>query len=571
VRPIPWAQATVIVLAVCVGSAPPAAQQPRPADDIGLRGSVTTHEDAPVSSGTVALQSAESSSVINASIDREGHFRAVTTASGMHWLTITVPGFAPHRVNVIVPASRRVTLPPIQLPVPTYFRAQFVNANGDIIVSPRLRGRSQDAGDVRLLVFDSQGLTQIESDGSIVVGPLRRGLTTLALDMPMLAQTRLPDITIDGTDDVIDGGVITIQPGSVFHVDVVDGTGAPIANHLVSIEDVLPFSALSFQPARTDRQGRATFDRLAAGRYRVRTVATERCNGVLLSTARLVSVNGNGLVGLRLVIGGSASLRVTSPLGSLAGIPVSIAPDSGEPLAAAPFAVLPGRPPAPLMRPPSCGGSTDADGRVTFANVPPGAARIDVRLRTSTHLRRANVRGDGPEIAIAIPDGYLPLHVTSETTGRPIANAMVTWNGGGYRVQAATTGNGDVLLEGVGDGVGSISVAASGFVTGEATVTEATATTHEVALRPSPRPRRQVRVVSETGEPVANAIVELLPATVLDVGVIAVSDAKGAVVFSQAPQGTFRAIVSADGFAPAAISLAGDTDTPVVVTLARER
>ena len=75
------------------------------ANESGLRGYVLTHEDQPVSSGAVVLEATAPASTINATIDGSGYFRAVTTTSGLHHLSITVPGFATHRVDVIVPRS----------------------------------------------------------------------------------------------------------------------------------------------------------------------------------------------------------------------------------------------------------------------------------------------------------------------------------------------------------------------------------------------------------------------------------------------------------------------------------
>ena len=65
--------------------------------------------------------------------------------------------------------------------------------------------------------------------------------------------------------------------------------------HEVWIEDAVPPTPLSFQPVKTNEQGRAVFDRLAAGRYRVWTKTVDRCAGrVELTISRLVAVGGRG-------------------------------------------------------------------------------------------------------------------------------------------------------------------------------------------------------------------------------------------------------------------------------------
>lgn len=550
------------LLAIALGTLA-SAQSARVVDQTGLRGVVLTHEDAPVASGAVVLQSWDSSSNISAPIGRDGRFRAVLTTSGLHRMTVTSPGFAPHRVNVIVPPSRNVALPAIRLSAPTYFRARFVTAAGEALQSPNLRRRFLGADGMPAGAVDGQG-PSVDHEGAVTLGPLPRGVTALALDMPMLALTPMRDVTVTGEGGVVDAGTITVQPGTVLHVDLIDGTGAPVPSHFATIEPVAPFSALTPRGANTDKQGRASFDRLAAGRYRVNASAIDPCNrGPRLSASRLVAVNGTGEVHQRIELAGTVRLYVTSPFGPLAGVTASVSPDTGEP-PVAPQLRVPGR---PVMTAGRCAGTTDADGRVSFTNVPPGPIRIEVRSGNSTHQRRATVRSFGPEIAIAIPNGFLQAQVTNELTGRPVGGAAITWSGDGRRVQSDSTATGAALLEGVGDGTGSIEVTARGFAADGAKVTITQSGIYEVTLRPDPPAQRRVRVVGAGDEPVSGAIVELLPPTVLDVGVIAVTDAKGVVVFPDAPQGTLSAIASADGFAPVSFSLPGDTDAPVVVTL----
>lgn len=553
------------LLAIALGTLT-SAQSARVVEQAGLRGVVLTHEDAPVASGTVVLQSWDSSSNISAPIGRDGRFRAVVTASGLHRMTIASPGFAPHRVNVIVPPSRNVALPAIRLIAPTYFRARFVTAAGEVLMSPNLRRRFMGADGLPAGAVDGQG-PSFDTDGSVTLGPLPRGVTALALDMPMLALTPLRDVSVTGADAVVDAGTVTVQPGTVLHVDLIDGTGAPVPNHPTTIEPVAPFSALTPRSAVTNKEGRVTFDRLAAGRYRVNTTAKDRCNGgARLSASQLVFVSGTGDVRQQLELDGVVRLLVSSPYGPLAGAEVAISPEQVAPPIAG-FPRIPGRPSPPVMMAARCNDTTDAEGRVSFTNVPPGPIGIGVRSGNSTYQRNATVGRSDPELPFAIPDGFLQLQVTNELTGAPVANASVTWNGNGYRVSSTTNGLGAALLEGVGDGSGLIQVAARGFAADSARTTISPLGTHETTLRPDPSTVRRVRVVGPAGEPVAGAIVELLPPTVFDVGVFAVTDATGAVVFPDAPAGALSATASADGFAPVSFSLSGDTDAPVVVTL----
>jgi hypothetical protein len=531
----------------------------------GIRGAVFTHENQPVPSGTVVLETRQPASIINVTIDHSGYFRAVTTRSGLYHLSIAVPGFATHRIDVIVPRSGSIELPPIRLATPTYYHARFVNTDGDTIVSPRLRMRVVDDNAFGIARMIDAGLSRTESDGSTSAGPLPRGVIAMVFDTPGFAQTRLPDMTVTGEESVLDGGTIAIQPGSLLQVEVIDANGAPIANHPVSIEDVRSPSPLALPPARTDPLGRVTFDRLAEGAYRVGSVMTRQCNtSPPLSVVEPVRVSGNGAARARLVLGGTAAVRVRSPLGPLGGVSVSVTPGAGEQLETAVMRPING--PRPVSSS-SCAGSTNADGVVSFDNVPAGPFSVGVRLPNSTYLRNVEFRGAGRPTPITIPDGLLSLRVTNAANGRPIANARLIWSGGGYRVMATTTGNGDVLLEGVGEGPGVINAFARGFIDAAAKIAPASGPI-EMGMQPLPGPRRQVRVVTKTGEPIEDAIVELLPSTVHDVGVIGVTDAKGVIQFPDVPPREVRAQVRAGNHLPSAITLPADSDAPITVTLA---
>src|SRR5918996_709030 len=100
----------------------------------------------------------------------------------------------------------------------------------------------------------------------------------------------------------------------------------PVADPLVLLEDIVPLSPLVFPPLRTNAEGRATFERLAPGRYRVRTATVERCVTQILPLARTVAVAGSGDVNTRIFVGGKATFRISSPVGPVKGIVVSAGP-----------------------------------------------------------------------------------------------------------------------------------------------------------------------------------------------------------------------------------------------------
>ena len=254
----------------------------------GVTGYVLAPDGTPVSGGIVGIGSRAGRETT--SIGRTGRFRLVPDAPGDHELVVSASGLAAYRVRITVPPSRTLRLPVIRLSPATYFRVRFVSTSGEPITSPRVRRMSVDLSGMPIWEpRDGSRDDQIDSDGTMTIGPLPRGVTMLALDMPLLAQTRLPDVHVTGDAPLLDAGTVMVEPGALVHVDVVDITGAPVPEHLVFIEDALPLSPLGVPPVRTNQQGRATFNRLGAGRYRVHTRSTERCgNGLPLSTGRVV-------------------------------------------------------------------------------------------------------------------------------------------------------------------------------------------------------------------------------------------------------------------------------------------
>ena len=518
-------------------AAVPHAQLRRETDEPGLRGYVLAPDGTPVSSGQVTAVRAVASRV-TATIDRAGRFRLFPEA-GPHQVVVAAPGFAPYRFNITVPASRTVNLPVIRLSPATYFRARFVTASGELLNSPAmLRRRSVDARGVQIPdPLEGQTTEQVDADGGITIGPLPWGVTMFAVDLLPFAQTRLPDVVVNGKDPLIDGGVITIQPGAVLQADIVDENGAPVAAHDVWIEETAPRSLLSFQPARTNSQGRASFDRLAPGRYRLWTKTKDFCGNQPLAIARIVLVGGDEIVHERVVIGGRATFRVVSPLGPMNGRIVRATPESNV---SAPWqrardlSGLERRPPLPVPLSPSCAGGTDADGRVTLTNFPPGPTDVAVRLFNSTYVRRVIVPESGREIPVQIPDGLISVRVTNQRSNEPVGHAQIVWTGNGGRVEAMATANGDALLEAVGAAGGQLAVTARNYQPLEASFPEPPATVQEVALPPEAATRVLARVVSAAGAALPNAVVELSPTDALDVSDIAVTDARGLATFLDA-------------------------------------
>jgi hypothetical protein len=75
--------------------------------------------------------------------------------------------------------------------------------------------------------------------------------------------------------------------------------------------------------------------------------------------------------------------------------------------------------------------------------------------------------------------------------------------------------------------------------------------------------------MTTSGEPLPNAVVELISAKPAAEPRVAVTDAKGVVVFSNVPSGSLQLIASADGFATATMHSGKDVASEIVVTLSR--
>lgn len=545
-----------VIIVLLLAAAKPGAQS-----EAGITGSVLTAEGAPVTTGSVALMHGPNAHVTGP-IDREGRFHLVPETAGRQPLFVSAPGFAPYRVNVTVPLSRRMALPPITLLPATYVRARFVTTEGETI-APSVRRRAVDAEGATIPDPLSRTADQIESDGTITIGPLPIGRALLVFDRSPLAQTRLPHVQVSPANRLVDLGTIVIQPGGTLHVDVVNAVGAAVPRHDVWLEEAVQPAALFFSPARTNDDGRATFTRLAPGRYRVWTRTADRCKSVQLTLSRLVPVAGRGESRMRVVAGGRATFRLTWPLGPLAGRMVSASPES-------PSSPQPWLPTIVPARAASCGDLTDKDGRVTLEGFPPGAAQVRVSLFNSIFSRTVTVPADGREITIDIPDGLLPVRVINRATTQPIGSARLTWKGAGGSVEAVTNANGDALLESIGPEGGTLAVAMRDYEEVEGSFDEAPTEHQEVALKPLPPPRIQVRVMNDAGQPiVGGAVLHLLPQAPGDAGEMALADGKGTATLTGMRPGVLTLVVSANGYVASTVQIAEEDRLTVVVRLAR--
>jgi hypothetical protein len=86
---------------------------------------------------------------------------------------------------------------------------------------------------------------------------------------------------------------------------------------------------------------------------------------------------------------------------------------------------------------------------------------------------------------------------------------------------------------------------------------------------PGPITGLQALVVTSSGEPVPNAIVEHSSENPIEKGQIAVTGAKGSVRFPNAPQGALRLVARADRFVTAGTRISDDSRDGIVLRLSR--
>ena len=558
----------ILACALCavVLTAATRAQRPAP-EEAAITGEVLSPKGVPVSGGNIALMTAAGTRVTG-SIDKAGRFRIVPDSQGWMRLFISVPGFEPSRANVTVNSSRKMTLPPITLREATYFRVRFVSVDGEALPAAGFRHRLIDADG--LAIPDPLGHVQLqaEQDGTITLGPLPRGRMTTAFDRAPFAPTRLPDVNVTGSQRLIDRGTVTIQPASQMLVDVVDSRQRAAPNHEVWIEDATQPSMLSYQPVTTNAEGRAVFTRLGSGRYRVWTRAPELCGVQAMLVSRLASASTGSAAAVRLVVGGTAALRITTVLGPLFNRRVSLSHDApGEAPWRAPIinAMRVQRGQVVPSRSSSCSAVTDNEGRVTLTSFPPGAAHAHVQLFNSTYIAGVNVPENTREIPIAVPDGLMQVHVIDRVTRQPIAASLV-WAGGSGRVEVTATANGDALLEGVGNTGGTLTISHREYQTLEGAFEETPGTAQEVALLPLPSARVPVRVLTSDGAAIPDAVVELWTAAG-DAAEFAATDAKGVATLTDVPPGTLRLTAHANGYAPVTVPIPEESRSSIEIRL----
>jgi hypothetical protein len=196
-------------------------------------------------------------------------------------VSVSAPRLMTHLLKVTMPPSGRLMLPPIQLSPGSYLRFRFFAPGGAPIEWPRVIRTSFDVNGVRIPETSGEsGRNEMDPDTATVIGPLPPGMAVLAVDTPPYARMRLRDVRVTGESPLVDAGKVILQPGAALKVTVVDAARVPVVNHALLLGDGMALSPFWWAPVRTDTNGDATFDRLASGRYYLRTAGLAPCGGV---------------------------------------------------------------------------------------------------------------------------------------------------------------------------------------------------------------------------------------------------------------------------------------------------
>ena len=509
---------------------------------------------------------------------KDGAFELRDLVPGVYAVTFRAPGYTATRLRVEVPRSFIITLPPIQLSAECFARARFVSVAGSPVRVNRVVGQSLDVDGVPLAdAGDEWTPTAAGTDGTVLIGPLPRGITMLGIDVPEAARTRLPDVRVSGADPIIDVGTIVLRGGAALQIRVVDASGTAQAGVRVSIAETAVFTPFRFLPAYSDAAGTVRFDRLGPGTYRLTADGDYPCGTSTPAAERVVSLPADGSREETLVVGGArVTVQATRQGAPLTGLLVVLEPNPAT------LRWPPWWPASSLARdtPPEldfssslCKGSTDGEGRLRLSNVPFGPTRLTIQLGTATWSNVFSIPIAGRSLQVDIPSQAMSVRVGRGDTDAPVAVAAVGWQSAQGTVRARATEAGDVLLDGVPPGAGTLSVSAEGFLTIDRQFGALPDVTQEVRLTPLASPIVVVRVSDARGAPIGDAVVYLdLTDGAADDEVASTGPDGVARFYARAPDAV-RVLAWADGYAQVATSTAPrrDADGVIAITLPRSQ
>jgi hypothetical protein len=510
--------------------------------------------------------------------DPEGAFHFLDLPAGRYVVTLRATGHTAQRLRIDVPHAASVALPPIQLSPECHVRARFVSPAGSPVQVTRVVGRSFDLRGAPL--SDARGEwtpVAVEDGGTVLIGPLQRGITVLGIDVPGLARTRLPDVRVSGADAIIDVGTVVVTRGADLQVRVVDASGAPQEHVRVRAVDTAPLSLVGLVHGETNAEGIVSFDRLGRGTYRLVADGDFPCGRSAPRAERLVDIPAEGARQERLVIGGAAvTIRVTRQGAPVSGAPVTlepVRPTTRRPawLASASWAGPDVAPYAEWTRT-YCTGPTDGEGRVALSNVPFGPTRVTVALPSASWSTVVSIPIGGRAFRVDVPGEAVAVRVSRDDTGAPVPDADVGWEGTLGTVRARATAAGDALLDAVARAPGRLNVTAEGFRPHERDLHAFPDGPLEVRLTPAPSPQVVVRVSDSGGTPIPNAVVYVDLQDGAEDDAAATTGPDGEARFEVQRPNAVRVTAWAPGYTRASIAVAlrDAADGPFSIALQRE-
>jgi hypothetical protein len=161
------------------------------------------------------------------------------------------------------------------------------------------------------------------------------------------------------------------------------------------------------------------------------------------------------------------------------------------------------------------------------------------------------------------------VRVLRADTRAPVGGAEITWTSGGARVETRTSATGDALLDGVALSGGMLAIAAPGYMPLRQRFATPPDVLHEIALQPARDESVHARIVNETGEPLAEAVAELIPTDPIEDSHVATTDARGSVRFLAAPPGNARLVARADRYVVSTVPVPSRMSGPITIALSR--
>ena len=545
---------------------------------VSVSGRVLDPNGRPIDGATVAVVRDVPYAVRKGVSSKEGRFNVETVPLGESHIEVLAPGWRDEWIPISLRAGSDVSLPPIYLSPEAEVRGVILNeSTGEPVAGARVIVENPDTstGALRDLLDGPRSLLT-NGEGIFRLRGARPEPLQLAVDAPGLARTRLEKVDVPA-DGLLDLGAILIGPGTTLVVEVTDLSDGPIPRQRLSIDRGPAISAGSALEAETDGTGLARFDRLGAGRYRLRVGGSDRPGES--GPRRLQWLDLDGSVGDKEVKVSLATLSLRLHV-EQAFLPdtrlaVTVGPAAMDlqPQEASPIRIVRGDEVRLFNKPAGAvkAGLTDERGDVQVDDVDPGDLRVGVQLGLSkwSTLLSLNVMSTRQEIHV--PRNVVPVTVMGAAGPLAGAHVQVDYQNG-IRLEGDTLEDGSTRLLG-SQALGAVLIAsAAGHRERRINLPSSESTPQTVTLDSNTDGGSiRVRVMTESGEALAGALVSAIHQDSPERR-SAISDDGGVALLSRLPSGSKRLIVRREPFAPlTTVSVASSDRETIDRTVVLER